>query len=94
MNGVPGTIYLIHFDAPYRHAKHYLGWVTSGGLERRLAKHRNGTGARLLAIGKAAGITWSVSRTWDGVDRNQERKWKGRGKSRMCPACKETIQHG
>jgi hypothetical protein len=29
---VPGTIYLLHFDTPYRHAKHYLGTPASSGF--------------------------------------------------------------
>src|ERR1043166_2803861 len=32
-----GYVYLIHFEIPYKHAKHYLGFTTN--LENRLTEH-------------------------------------------------------
>jgi hypothetical protein len=32
--GGPGTVYLIHFDVPYRRARHYTGWALD--LDARL----------------------------------------------------------
>jgi hypothetical protein len=23
-----GTVYIVHFDTPYKHARHYTGWAT------------------------------------------------------------------
>jgi predicted GIY-YIG superfamily endonuclease len=84
---VQGTIYLLHFDRPYRHARHYLGWAKD--LQARLAEHERGTGARLLQVVKDAGISWHLARTWDG-DRYRERQLKKQGgRSRMCPTCKQ-----
>lgn len=81
-----GTVYLLHFDQPYKHARHYIGW-TAGNLNRRLHQHRNGTGARLLEVITAQGIGFVVARTWDG-GRNLERSLKNRGgASRSCPLC-------
>jgi hypothetical protein len=81
-----GTVYLLHFDQPYKHARHYIGW-TPGNLNRRLHQHRNGTGARLMQVITAAGIDFVVARTWDG-GRNLERSLKNRGgASRSCPLC-------
>ena len=80
-----GTCYLLHFDRPFGHAKHYLGWAKN--LDGRLWHHRKGTGANLLKHVRAAGIDWSLARTWAG-DRNLERKLKNRGgASRLCPVC-------
>jgi hypothetical protein len=45
MTGVPGTVYLLHFDRPYKHARHYLGWTAN--LQARLDSHRAGHGARI-----------------------------------------------
>ena len=45
MDHVPGTIYLLHFDRPYKHARH---WAQD--LNSRLAEHRRGTGAPLLQV--------------------------------------------
>lgn len=87
---MPGTIYLIHFDAPFGHAMHYLGWASD--LNRRLGHHRRGTGANLMRHVGAAGITWSVVRTWQG-DRNLERRLKNRGgHARICPTCNPNIK--
>ncbi|MFI7126057.1 hypothetical protein ACIBQ1_10215 [Nonomuraea sp. NPDC050153] len=81
-----GTVYLLHFDRPYKHARHYIGW-TPGDLNRRLHQHRNGTGARLMQVITAAGIDFVVARIWDG-GRNLERSLKNRGgASRSCPLC-------
>jgi hypothetical protein len=83
-----GTVYLLHFDRPYRHAKHYTGWAASSrSLKRRLAQHGRGDGARLLAVAHAAGIGWQLARTWPG-DRTRERQIKRQGgASRYCPMC-------
>lgn len=89
--GVLGTVYLIHFDTPYKHAKHYTGW--SEDLETRLAEHKRGSGARLMAVIKAEGIGWSLARTWENVDRHFERRLKKQGgASRHCPMCGVTPQ--
>ena len=80
-----GVIYLLHFERRYQHAAHYMGWA--GDPEQRLAEHAAGHGARLLAVVKAAGITWTLSRTWTGT-RSDERALKRQGgASRRCPAC-------
>lgn len=80
-----GTVYLLHFHAPYRHARHYTGWTSD--LPERLAEHRAGRGARLLAVVQGAGITWSLARTWTG-GRGRERALKRQGgASRRCPLC-------
>lgn len=80
-----GTVYLLHFDRPYQHAAHYTGWTTD--LATRLETHDTGHGARLLAVVKAAGITWTLARTWTGP-RTRERALKRQGgASRRCPLC-------
>jgi predicted GIY-YIG superfamily endonuclease len=81
----PGTVYLIHLDIPYKHARHYLGWTTD--LDARLRAHRDGHGARLMQVITAAGITWRLARTWPG-GRDRERAIKDRHEApRLCPAC-------
>lgn len=82
-----GTVYLLHFDEPFGHARHYLGWARN--LDARLAHHKRGTGANLLRHVAAAGIHWRLARTWRG-DRHLERRLKNRGgASRICPICHE-----
>ena len=81
-----GTVYLLHFDQPYKHARHYVGW-TARNVKRRLAEHEAGRGARLLAVVRAAGIGWQLARLWPG-GRARERQIKRQGgHARKCPLC-------
>ena len=88
--GVTGTIYLLHFEHRYRHAGHYTGWTAD--LRQRLAEHEAGQGARLLAVVKAAGITWTLSRTWTGTRGDERALKRGGGAARHCPLCGFTPQ--
>jgi len=81
----PGQVYLIHLDQPFRHARHYLGWTLN--LERRIAQHRAGTGAKLLRAVNRHGIRWEVVRIWPGGP-DLEHTLKARKNSpRLCPVC-------
>ena len=80
-----GTVYLIHFDRPYKHALHYLGWAKN--LDSRMEHHRRGNGARLLAVIQNAGIGWRVVRTWPGGRDVEARKKKQGSRGRHCPVC-------
>jgi predicted GIY-YIG superfamily endonuclease len=85
-NSPRGTVYLLCFDRPYRHAGHYLGWTQD--LDERLDRHSSGGGAVLLAAAHAAGITWICVRTWPDVTRRVERWLKNKGSAkRICPRC-------
>lgn len=82
------VIYLLHFDRPYRHARHYLGYTDN--LEQRLADHRSGRGAKLTAAASAAGVVFTVARTWRGkrANRTYERQLhKQKMSPRLCPLC-------
>ena len=86
-----GTVYLLHFDRPYRHAAHYTGWTRN--LDARLDLHATGHGARLLAVLRTAGIGWQLARTWPGP-RALERALKRQGgASRRCPLCGIRPRH-
>lgn len=81
-----GTVYLLHFDRPYKHARHYLGWARN--VEARLAHHGGSHGARLMHVVALAGISWQLARTWPDSTRADERRLKQRGgRSRICPIC-------
>lgn len=84
-------VYLIHFDRPFKHAKHYLGFTENAAtLDARLNYHRKGSGSILLAAVTRAGIGYKVVRTWPEADRNYERKIKNNGHSaHYCPICKK-----
>jgi predicted GIY-YIG superfamily endonuclease len=81
-----GTVYLLHFNQPYKHARHYVGW-TARNIKVRLAEHAAGHGARLLAVVREAGIGWQLARLWPG-GRARERQIKRQGgHARKCPLC-------
>jgi predicted GIY-YIG superfamily endonuclease len=79
------TVYLLHFDRPYKHARHYVGRTEN--VRRRLAEHAAGRGARLLAVVREAGIGWQLARLWPrGAARERQIKRQG-GHARHCPPC-------
>lgn len=85
-------VYLLHFNKPYHHAKHYLG-VTSN-LEARLKLHKSGNGARLMEVVSEAGIGFVVARLWktDSWEEGHtlERRLKRRHEGpRLCPLCRQ-----
>jgi predicted GIY-YIG superfamily endonuclease len=81
----PGTVYLIHFDTPYKQAKHYLGWTSN--LNWRMYHHRHNNGSRLLRALNGVGISYYVAKTWKG-DRFLERKLKNwKNAPEICPVC-------
>jgi hypothetical protein len=84
-------IYIIHFDKPYYHARHYVGYCADGKLEDRLARHRKGRGSRLMLAVETAGLPWKVVATHPG-DRNFERSIKrAKNTPRFCPVCHPTL---
>jgi len=86
-------VYLLHFDKPVGgRAWHYIGWCKDGQgeLDRRLAVHRAGNGARILAAAIEQGVTWAIAATYQG-DRKLERQLKNRKHaSRFCPMCRQS----
>lgn len=89
-------VYLLHFDRPYCHARHYVGFVDGGpaALAKRLDKHRRGDGARLLEVITEAGIGFTLARTWPDGDRTFERRLKNRHNApRLCPCCRAACRH-
>lgn len=83
------TVYLIHFDRPYKHARHYVGFTEADDVVERVAQHEAGNGARLLAVVAAAEIKFRVVRKWPGASRDFERRLKNaRHTPRFCPECK------
>ena len=78
-------VYLIHLEKPLKHARHYLGF--SEDLQGRVQQHRNGRGATFMKAITKEGISWHVSRIWDG-DRELERILKNQhNASHLCPTC-------
>ena len=81
-------VYLIHFDRPYRHAQHYIGY-TADLAQRDHDHHCTCDGARLLQVVREAGIGFRVVRTWPDGGRALERQLKNRKNAKcLCPVCR------
>lgn len=90
MKNLEGVIYVLHFDRPYEHARHYVGFCESyENLDSRFDYHANGNGSRLMAAVSDAGIGFTLVRLWRGT-RNDERAIKNGSHTRKyCPECSE-----
>lgn len=87
-------VYLIHLSEPYKHARHYIGFVDGDDLvEERLIKHKRGIGSKFLRAVNNAGIGYVIARLWPGYTRVQERQLKNRKKAwELCPICNSKIK--
>jgi len=84
---VQGEVYVLHFDRPFGHARHYIGWGRNA--KDRIAAHRAGRGSRLMSVIREAGIGFRVAAIMPGT-RELERRLKNRGGgARSCPICHE-----
>lgn len=82
-----GTVYLLHFDVPVHHARHYLGWTGQVTVEDRVQRHLDGRGSPLVAAADRLGDV-RIARVWYQVDRNFERRLKkGKETPALCPVC-------
>ncbi len=83
---VIGSVYLLHFDPPFKHARHYLGW--SASVAERVATHRMGRGSPLVRAALAAGCNVRLVRVWGRCSRILERHLKNQKNApRLCPCC-------
>lgn len=78
---VKGSCYLLHFEPPYKHAGHYLGW-TSRAVTERYGDHITGKGSPLVKAAVEAGCAVVIARVWHDVDRHFERALKNQKNSR------------
>lgn len=86
-------VYLLHFDQPYKQARHYIGW--SQNIDLRLAKHLMGTGARLMQVLYEQKIGFQVAKIWKDENRTFERSLKNKKNTpRICPICQELKKKG
>lgn len=86
-------VYVLHFDKPYKHAKHYTGIAKN--IEKRIKLHRSGHGARLTQVLKENGISFTCRVIAEypifSMAHAEEKRLKKKVKNpnRYCPICKE-----
>lgn len=87
--GEVGTVYILHFDQPYYHARHYVGW--SGNVIERVNSHLIGRGSKLVNAVVKSGIDFQIAATFDGTRADERRIKKMKNTKRYCPLCKEYL---
>lgn len=88
-----GIVYLLHFDEPYYHARHYIGYTED--LPARLRTHRAGNGSPLIRAVVEAGINIQLARIWIQKDRHYERRLKDQHEApHFCPICSNKYKRG
>lgn len=87
------SVYLLHFSAPYHHARHYLGY--SADPAARFETHTRGAGSPLVRAAVQAGLGVVLARLWPDGDRTFERELKNQKNTpRLCPICQNETQAG
>ena len=84
----PTYLYLIHFDTPLHHARHYLG--ATYNLKRRLRRHATNQGSRLVAAVNAANISWQLVKVWYGSFTLESITKTQKNGPQFCPICRTT----
>lgn len=90
--GRTSTIYLLHFEPAYHHARHYIG-STDRDVADRVQEHMTGIGSPLIAAAINAGCHLELARTWPGGRKEERRLHLQKNSPRLCPICAER-QHG
>jgi predicted GIY-YIG superfamily endonuclease len=90
-------VYLLRFHQPVgsgkKYVNYYLGHCRENRLEQRLAEHRSGAGAKLVAAAIARGIDFDVVRTWPNATRADERRLKRQhNHKRFDPSMAKPVQ--
>ena len=81
-------VYLLHFDRPFQHVQHYVGYTEDTNFEQRIQRHKQGWSSSLMRAVNEAGIGFSVAKTWAGKGRDFERYLKGlKNAPQYCPHC-------
>lgn len=86
-SGVVGTVYVLHFEPAYRHARHYVGW-TAGDVDARLATHLQGAGSPLLRAAVRAGVDVQLAATYRGSRHLERRLKRWHNTGQFCPTCR------
>lgn len=90
-----GTVFLLHFNAPYQHARHYLEY-TARTVEARVSDHRAGFAYRTVPLMLAlhqSGITFDVARVWPNASKADEKRLRDlHDNPRLCPVCNPALR--
>ena len=86
MEAKNSNVYLLHFEKPLHHAKHYVGCTKD--VEKRLERHRKAPTPKIMQALKKKGIDFRLARVWKGKGKHFERRIKNRKEApALCPIC-------
>lgn len=79
--------YLLHFEAPYHHALHYIG--ATRDLRARLHQHATGgaRAARLMQVVIAEGLEWELAAVFAPGFQTESKLKRTKHAHRYCPIC-------
>lgn len=81
------AVYVLHFEPPYEHAKHYIGFTTRP-VRDRVADHFAGRGSPLVKAALAAGCSVTLAHSWQCGNRHFERWLKNKKDTpKWCRTC-------
>lgn len=84
------TVYVLHIEPPYQHARHYTGYPPDKDASRRIREHLDCTprGSPLVRAAIEAGCDVQVAHVFKRVGRDFEKWLKTRRDHRKwCPCC-------
>lgn len=85
------SVYLIHLEKPFKHAKHYIGYTALESVEDRVKRHKNNSGSHFLSVCNYECIDYKVVRTWNRMTikdaKELERRIKKHSSTPLCPIC-------
>ena len=84
-----GTVYVIHFEPSFKHARHYVGFTKRTDYMERINEHKEGKGSKLTQAAVKAGCKVQLVVVIEDATRHDERAIKNRKNTpKMCPTCK------
>ncbi len=86
-SGVVGTVYVLHFEPAYRHARHYVGW-TAGDVSAGLATRLQGAGSPLIRAAVNAGVDIQLAAAFAGSRLLERRLKRWHKTGQFCPRCR------
>jgi len=82
------AVYVLHFDPPFQHAAHYIGFTEHEDVATRLVEHLNGRGSPLVKAAVAVGSHVEIAHVFVNGTRTFERRIKNRADvGRWCRCC-------
>lgn len=81
------TVYVLHFEPPYRHAAHYIGYTPDETAARRFGEHLRGVGSPLVKAALKAGSRVVLAHEYPAAGRDFERSLKARRDTKLWCGC-------